>query len=215
MPNQNLTSLVTLNDRCQLILSIDPRPQEQWDERGTSFKYVENSTARMLSTLQTALPNVVMSKVITYDMDAAQLPLSEIEYNADYVLIDGEHTNVAAFSDFLSLFPKLAPNAIVAFHDANLISDALANIERFLKHKGLVYKVVVLPDCVCAMALGGFATSIETSLADLIVDRSEFEIQARRGVRNSLAQQAFNEGSIPSKALRRAALKRLKNYFLR
>src|SRR2546425_13216515 len=37
-----------VDPRCTRVISIDPRPSVQPDERGQDFRYVENSTQRML-----------------------------------------------------------------------------------------------------------------------------------------------------------------------
>ena len=59
----------------------------------------------------------------------------------DFAYIDGEHTNSHILREIQILWPKLSPNAIVAFHDANATMDAIATLPnrlRFPAGPGLV-----------------------------------------------------------------------------
>ncbi|MBS0562839.1 MAG: class I SAM-dependent methyltransferase, partial [Proteobacteria bacterium] len=104
-----------MDRRCGLVVSIDRRPDVQPDERGVSFDYTRSPTAAMLDRLHENLPLSAMLKLQTHDCDAADLPEDAGATPFDLMFIDGEHTNRAAFSDFLSLWRFAKPDCIVVF----------------------------------------------------------------------------------------------------
>jgi Methyltransferase domain len=182
------TLLPHLGDRhCRMAISIDPRPLEHPDAFGRSFVYNGNSTARMLEVLRSALPEACLAKLTTFDLDAAQVPRAEIKARADLVMIDGEHTVVAAFSDVMSLLPVVSENAVLSFHDANLVADAIRNLERFFAYAGVKFATVFLPDNVCAIGLRGMADPVAAELGPHALDRDRFLANARKQVLQDIA----------------------------
>ena len=91
-----------LDPRCRLLYSVDKRPPVQPDERGINFEYQNNSSQRMVATLARYVTATYLAKVRTFDMDASELTTCHIPEKPDLVLIDAEHTNVAAFRDFIN-----------------------------------------------------------------------------------------------------------------
>jgi hypothetical protein len=168
--------------RCRMAISIDPRPLEHPDAFGRSFVYNGNSTARMIESLKSALPENCLAKLSTFDQDAAEVCHAEIKACPDLVMIDGEHTIVAAFSDVMSLLPTVSENAVISFHDANLIADAIRNLERFLSYAGIKFATVFLPDNVCAIGLRGMADQIAAELGPHALDRDLFLVNAKNQV---------------------------------
>src|SRR6185503_6572284 len=67
-----------LDDLCARIYSIDKRPEKQPDARGFDYRYLNNSTERMLEMLRGVAPEK-MDKIMTIDGDSRSIPLSEIE----------------------------------------------------------------------------------------------------------------------------------------
>jgi hypothetical protein len=173
--------------RCRMAISIDPRPLEHPDAFGRSFVYNGNSTARMVEALRRALPESCLAKLTTFDLDAAEVRHAEINARADLVMIDGEHTVVAAFSDVMSLLPVASENAIISFHDANLVADAIRNLERFFVYADVKFATVFLPDNVCAIGLRGMAEPIATDLGPHALDRDRFIVNARKQVLQDIA----------------------------
>lgn len=174
-----------LDERCALAISIDPRPTSQPDERGRPFDYEGNSTARMVQTLAGHATSAQLSKLRTFDMTAAAF--SErgrrqlgLDIRPSMVLIDAEHTNRAVFRDFLSVYPCVAPDAIVTFHDSNLIFDALSNIEAFLDHAQVTYRAFFLPEVVYALAFGAAIEPAEKAFASRAFEPDGFIRDARR-----------------------------------
>lgn len=203
-----------LDQRCKSIVSIDPRPQQMPDERGKLIEYKGNSTKRMMQTLQEKLPSETLKKLTTFDSDAANVAHKDLPTVADLVFIDGEHTNAAAFSDFLSLFPMFAPDSIIAFHDANLTCDATLNVESFLRYAGVPHEIIFLPDCVGVVAIGSFAKTAGTTLASVKLDRTTFDRNARQGLVNQMIRRSISEGAIPFRTVRKAIWRRVKRAIL-
>ena len=172
---------------CRKAISIDPRPLEHPDAFGRSYVYNGNSTARMIEVLKSALPEMCLDKLTTFDLDAAEVPHAEIDARADLVMIDGEHTVVAAFSDVMSLLPVVSENAVISFHDANLVADAIRNLERFLTYAGVKFATLFLPDNVCAIGLRGMANPVAAELGPHALDRDRFLASARKQVLQDIA----------------------------
>src|SRR5690348_3494405 len=51
-----------MDPNCRTVISVDPRPTNQADERGRVFHYERNSTARMFRNLETIVPRENMLK---------------------------------------------------------------------------------------------------------------------------------------------------------
>lgn len=194
---------------CAWAISVDPRPQSQADERGHVAVYNENSTDRMIGGLRKFLPEENLEKLQTFDMDAAAVPRSEVHRSVQVALIDGEHTNTATFSDFMSILPLLADDALIIFHDSNLIAVAIQNIECFLTHQGIPFHSVFLPDVVAAIGLRGMAEPLMACVADVALERDDFIADAGQALQITVAMEVLERGGrgIP---FRRAA-----NYFLK
>lgn len=183
-----------LDPACAAIVSIDPRPLSQPDERGRDFTYQDNSTARMIEDLRPRVGEAALGKLRTFDLDARDVPAGPDTTGLDLVLIDGEHTDTAAFSDFVSMLPLLAPDAVVAWHDADLVIDALQNAERLLEHRGIPFRTVLLPDVVGAIGLGTAAGLVERALAPFALERAAFTRAARAHIHRSIVEAAIERG---------------------
>jgi hypothetical protein len=141
-----------LDPRCRRIFSIDKRPLEQPDDRGQVFGYRDSTTARMLNNLRQLAPDQVQ-KVICFDSDAKDVPLLNPPERPDLCLIDGEHTRSAVLDDFEACVRLCAPDAVICFHDVQVIHPAIAEIlerlkrahERFTPWKldGLTYAIAM------------------------------------------------------------------------
>jgi cephalosporin hydroxylase len=154
-----------LDPRCIEVHSVDLRPPLTPDERGITYDYDHATTAQMIENLKREVPDSNMQKLRTYDMDSAAfakkfLPSATLSYEQNYtvrpnlVFLDAEHTNRAVFQDFLNLNELLQEDAIFAFHDSNLIFDALTNIQAMLKYHLVAFHAAYLPDVVFALAFG-------------------------------------------------------------
>jgi hypothetical protein len=176
-----------LDPSCRLAISVDPRPSSQPDERGRRFDYLENSTARMVSELSARIPAESIRKLITFDCDASELGTRKLTEKVDLVLIDGEHTNRAAFRDFVSILPLVKDDSVIVFHDAQLIHDAIANIEAMMQFVGKNFYGCFALDNVYAMGLGRRAELVEETLSPVRHDNDSFLNYARREVHKNIA----------------------------
>ena len=187
-----------LDQRCRLAYSVDKRPPTQPDERGIEFPYPNNSAQRMIETLAGHATADQIAKVRAFDLDASELTAGQIIEKPDLVLIDAEHTNVAVFSDFLSIYPLCHPATIYTFHDANLIYSGLQNIERFLRYAGVAFVSYVLPTVVYMLAANEACGTLQSVGEKFGLDRDQFVAEAKNQlinfhyevVRQRLADQA-------------------------
>jgi hypothetical protein len=177
-----------VDPRCRAALSIDARPHSQLDERGYRYSYEKNSTARMIGTLAGVVPADDLRKLTTFQSDASRLDPSSINMRVRLAFIDAEHTNRAAFRDFIHTLAWLEDNAVVAFHDAPLIFDALSNIEELLRFIGRPFRSFYLPDNVYALALGELGDAAEKALRASAFDAERFIAEARIALWASVAK---------------------------
>lgn len=175
--------------KCRAVISVDSRPAEQDDERGRSYEYENNSTARMISGLEAVAPRDGLLKLRTFDADASELSVDQIGTLTRIAFIDGEHTNRACFKDFMSVLPFMEQDSLIAFHDANLVFDALSNIETFLESSEIPFSAMFLPDSVYTIGVRKMARALEP-LKRYSLDADEFVKTARRSLRNSILAHA-------------------------
>ena len=177
-----------LDPSCELAVSIDKRPDAQPDERAQFYSYQGFTTQRMLQGLRLYVPFSGLKKLATFDADMADVSPFAIGAKLDLALIDGEHTNVAVFSDFLSLLPALKDDALIAFHDFNLINDAVKNIQSHLQFSGIAQRLFVLPDLVAVIALRSGIARASEALAVHALDEASFIKDAKRKLREEIAR---------------------------
>lgn len=190
-----------LDPLCSCVVSIDKRPLSQPDERGILFDYENNSTARMIETLSRHVPDSHLLKLLTIDCDASAVTSEHMPQPPDLVLIDAEHTNIAVVSDFLSLSKLSHADTVFAFHDSNLISDALVNITAFLCHMGDPAQLLFLPDQV-GVILRGKAARFAPALSRHAVSADAFLPRAKEQLQRVIAENlAKREAGITSVAL--------------
>ena len=93
----------------------------------TTYRYPGNSTARMLENLR-LVPGADLAKLQTFECPSWELRPSDIASTVDFVFIDGEHTNAAATRDFHAVRRLVSRGAVIAFHDCNVVLDAILNV---------------------------------------------------------------------------------------
>lgn len=184
-----------LDPNCAAAVSIDPRPALQPDERGIDFHYVGNSTAGMLAELGKHVTPAELGKLITFADDASAIDPAQLGLQADLVLIDGEHTNLAAFSDFLAVLPMIAADAIVTFHDANLVGDTIQIIQRFLAQRQTPYSLTILPSCVAVFGFGRFRGPLEAELGSFAEPTAAYFATARRQLHQAVAEAVIGRNT--------------------
>jgi hypothetical protein len=151
---------------CSAVLSVDSRPGSTPDERGRTWEYGVTTQMMRDELAKNAVPEE-MAKLSTFDMGtdmfSALVNMGSIKIpQPNLVFIDAEHTNAAVFRDFLHIQHIVPENCIVAFHDSNLIFDALTNITEMLKHEMLQpFAARYLKDVVFAYGFGKYKDPVE------------------------------------------------------
>lgn len=187
-----------LDPRCASITSIDKRPPSQPDERGVSFAYEGNSTARMLDLLRAVAPT---DKVATIDASAPEIDPTTLGEPVQLCFIDGEHTDRAAEADFDLCLRALDGAGAIVFHDAAITYRAIAACLDRVAHRDPV--AYVLPEMVFVVELGGFAVHDDPYVADALLNNHRaylFALQFNDQYREFANRPAF-------RAARRAAAK--------
>ena len=177
------------DSRCGALISVDPRPEIQPDERGVSFRFPENTTAKMLEILAAAgVSQRALARLRTFDTDISNLPFWRVGIKARLSFIDAEHTNQAVFRDWLNVSRFMERDSIVAFHDANLIFDGLENIQSMLRHQGACFSAYYLPDTIFVLALGAMAEEVTRAFAARSLDRVRFVAASRAALNAVIAR---------------------------
>lgn len=135
-----------IDSRCVSVLSIDPRPLEQPDERwADNYRYDGNSTQRMLALLS-AIPGADTGKITTFESCSWDVSDESIPASVDYAFIDGEHTNEAVRRDFSAVRRFLGPRSVLAFHDSFVTPSAFFKISGLLRREHPASRFVHYPD---------------------------------------------------------------------
>jgi hypothetical protein len=109
--------------RCARIVSIDPRPQLQPDDRGAPCRYDGNSTERMLALLA-GVPGASLTKLTTIERASTQIDPRTLP-PLDLCLIDGEHTRRAALEDARFCLRAIGGSGVIVFHDRSVVYPAI------------------------------------------------------------------------------------------
>ena len=141
-----------LDARCREIISIDPRPASQPDERGNRFHYEDNSTARMMADLAMLAPAQV-AKIKTHDLTASEVAKQIAGIAANLIFVDGEHTDEAVQADCEAALNMAAPGAVIVFHDAPIVYMGLAQCLRSMHQAGRAFTAFPLPDTLFVVIL--------------------------------------------------------------
>lgn len=165
---------------CMSVCSIDLRVSSQPDERAETFYYPADGEEGMMAALADRFAEGSLRKLRTFRCDVSQLSPDDIPAKARLALIDAEHTNVACFSDAISVLRLLEPDAIMSFHDANLVADAIQNFESMLRYLGLDFSTVFLPDCVAAVGIGEMSTIVTRRLQPHALPREQYLARVRK-----------------------------------
>jgi hypothetical protein len=142
-----------IDDDCMRIYSIDLRPSHQPDERGVPDRYPGNSTERMLRILRPRY-GAQMGKLVCFERDASDVAASELDVRPSFCFIDGEHTDGAAFRDFLSCRRLGTEPLVIAFDDVQLVFRAFARAVETLRKEGTRHLAYVLPDKIAVIEVG-------------------------------------------------------------
>lgn len=138
---------------CLTIVSIDPRPESQPDERGIYYRYPDNRTERMLDALG-AIPGAELGKLHPIERGTDELSPSEIHANPQLAFVDGEHTDRAALRDARFCDAAMHESGCMAFHDAPVVYRGIGGFLSELESAGRPFSAYVLPDSIFVVELG-------------------------------------------------------------
>jgi methyltransferase family protein len=138
---------------CSAVISIDPRPTQQPDERWGSFTYSENSTARMIDNLA-ALPGADLTKLTTIERSTEAIEPAELPTRPQLSFVDGEHTNRATLRDAQFCAAAMHNEGCIVFHDAPIVHRALSVFTKECEDRGLPFAAMALPDRMFVVELG-------------------------------------------------------------
>lgn len=141
----------------------------------------------MMDGLSKHLPLASLLKLSTLDADVSALMPTDIALPCDLIFLDGEHTNQAAFRDFLSVRRFAKDNAVIAFHDTQYVFDAVANVEALLAYEGVKHQCLMLCGSVFVILCGEYAAFAANSLSRLSVDKTRFFAEAKRALWQEIA----------------------------
>jgi Methyltransferase domain len=158
-----------LDPLCARIVSIDKRPEEMPDNRGLTYKYPQNTTARMVELLREVEPNQ-LDKLVCIDGDSSELDPAAVEDSIDFCFIDGEHTDEAVLTDFRFARSVLGDRGAFVFHDAHIVYNGLATIIESLKASDQPFRAYNLPDYLLVIEIGDLPLHRDPQIAAMLVD---------------------------------------------
>ena len=157
---------------CDRIISVDPRPKFQADERGRLFPYPDNSTQRMLELLR-GVPGAQVDKIKTIEAGTDTLNKTDIAIPPDVCFVDGEHTDRAVVRDARFCLSVVHPDGCVAFHDANIVYRGLLTVVDELQQSARSFRAYVLPDSVFVIELGNCRLHQSAEIQALLLDNHQ------------------------------------------
>lgn len=145
------------NDKCKYILSIDDREKIQPDERGVMYDYQGVTSQGMINRLKEL--NLNVDKLRTFDKSIQFL--TEFKKQFDLIFIDGEHTDIACFRDFLYSMRLVKDNGIILFHDSTIVYKGIQHCLIYLESIETHYKFIKVVDSeMSILFLGSYSTSL-------------------------------------------------------
>lgn len=164
---------ILADENCSTLISIDLRPDHQPDERGASFPYPSNGEEAMMANLRSEFRAEQLSRLRIFRADIRDVEPRDLP-KVDLVLIDGEHTDVACFSDAERTLDFVKQDAVIVFHDSTSSQTPYKILKKMLTRLGIEYTTVLLPDVVGAIAIGSFADIVRAELGDRSLPREPY-----------------------------------------
>ena len=127
-----------LDKKCKGVLSIDKRNLILPDERGENWDYKNISEKKMISNI--IKKGIKTDKLKTFNGKIKDLKKRKKIYNL--VFIDGEHTDINCFEDFINSMDFIKKDSIVIFHDSSVIFKAISLIFIYLNKKKIPYSFI-------------------------------------------------------------------------
>jgi len=125
-----------MEDKCKLIVSIDKRNQKLDDERSEEWSYENVNENDMIRRLKEY--NLDLSILKTFNGDIKDFKTNK---KFDLSFIDGIHTDINTFSDFLNTLKKSNKDSIILFHDSSIIFKSISIINLLLLNMNYKFKL--------------------------------------------------------------------------
>lgn len=168
-----------LEKKCQQVVSIDRREQQQPDERGLIFDYGGITNQTMIDKIRSH--NIDTSKLMAFDCSVDTYDKSITDF--DLAFIDGEHTDVACFRDFIWTLPMMKKDSIVLFHDSTITYKGLQVVNEYLKFCRIEYYIAKTADSeIIAIFFGKFVNTDFEKVFGKRQDIKEFLVNAEKAV---------------------------------
>jgi hypothetical protein len=181
---------VVRDPRCVGIISIDPRPASPLaDERGYSWIYPENSTARMISGLG-ALEGAEVAKIVSLEAGTGDLSPHELPATPHLCFIDGEHTDRSALRDARFCRAAMRDAGCIVFHDAQIVYRAISSFIDELSEEGAVFRPYLLPNTVMVIELGELRLLETPQVTESVLDSYRGYLYSLEA--NDVYRQFFN-----------------------
>ena len=126
------------DSNCKYILSVDDRERATPDERGNKINYLNIKEEKTIENLKKY--NLDISKIDFFNGSINEY--KKTKHRFDLCFIDAEHTDVACFRDFIYSNKLIKNNAIIAFHDSQVIYKALIMINELLISQKIKFKFI-------------------------------------------------------------------------
>ena len=127
----------------------------------------------MLEMLKGVDPDRIQ-KISTIDGDSSTVDPKSLSGDMDLCFIDGEHTDRAVFSDFKFCLMALGHDGCIAFHDAQITYNGIANCVKFLEETGRAFRAYPLPTFVFVIEIGDFPIHKNEAIFDRIASHESY-----------------------------------------
>jgi hypothetical protein len=159
---------------CTAVYAVDERGRQIHDERGLDIDYGGITNQAMIDKL--IEHGVSIDRLIPFDGSVDKL---QTDQKFHLAFIDGEHTDLACFRDFIWTFAMMNPNSVVMFHDSALIYKSLRIIQIYLQRYEVHFKFIKGAGSeMSAILLGEFANADATAVFGELVNPEEFFMSA-------------------------------------
>lgn len=194
---------------CKKVLSIDLRPDLTPDERGDLDDYVGISAEDMVARLAVHVPKPNFDKLITVT-DTSDALRQRTDERYDLALIDGEHTIVAAFRDFVNLMLVMNDDSIVMFDDTSIVLPAIRNAEALLETRGIKHFTAHGRGSLTVIGMGAYADIVKREYtSDLAIRRAQADKRYKERMIESNIFENIERYLSDNQALRQKVEKKL------
>lgn len=142
-----------MDPSCTAVYAVDERGRQIPDERGLDIDYSGITNQAMIDKLREHA--ISIDKLNAFDGSIEKL---QTDQKVDLAFIDGEHTDLACFRDFIWTFSMMNRHSVIMFHDSTLIYKSLRIIQIYLDSCKIHFKFMKSSgSAMSAILLGEFA----------------------------------------------------------